>query len=72
MSALSDHKTALIAEVRVSQKSQKQRKATPRFQLWRTKLDRSTSNKRAAEMTHAIGYNGYVGSAAPIIMLKAW
>ena len=37
-SALSDHTTELIVSTTFSTNSQKQSKATPRFQLWRMKL----------------------------------
>ena len=58
---------ALIPAPRFSKKSQKQRKATPRFQFWRMKLVQMTSSKRTAESMFAIGYNGYEGSAAAMM-----
>lgn len=63
-SELSNQIIALIAPVRFSKKSQKHRNATPRFQLWRTKLVKRTSSSSAAARRLAAGYRGYVGSAA--------
>ena len=58
MSALSAHNTLSIAPVMFSKKSQKHRKATPRFQLWRMKLVVRTNNKLAAASAQATGYSG--------------
>ena len=57
--------TALIPLVKFSRKSQKHKKATPRFQLCLTKLVKRTRSNIAAVRMHAMGYSGYVGSIAP-------
>ena len=49
---------ALIPEVRFSKKSQKHKKETPKFQLWRTKLVVSTRSSIAEARMQAMGYRG--------------
>ena len=68
MSALSDYRTALKPSVSVSKKSQKHKKATPRFQLFRMKFVRRTRKSIAAERKQATGYSGYVGSVATMML----
>ena len=67
MSALSDHTISLTPFINVSRKSQKLRKTTPVFQLWRTTFAEKTRSRATAARRLAIGYRGYVGSAAAMI-----
>ena len=59
---------ALTAFVRFSKKSQKHRKDTPRFQLWRTTLASTTKSIDNEDKRQMIGYKGYEGSAAAILV----
>ena len=57
-SALSDHKIAFVPSARFSKNSQKHRKATPKFQLSRTKLVKRTRSSAIAARSDAIGNKG--------------
>ena len=58
------HTIPLTPSAKASKNNQKQRKARPRFQLRRIALVRKTRSRSAAARILAMGYNGYVGSAA--------
>ena len=66
-SALSDHTIALAPSATLSRISQKHKMATPKFQLCRMKLVRSTRSSIAADRKQAIEYSGYEGSAAIVL-----